>query len=172
MQQSTGIGWMLDRAVAIAGSKERSELLKGRKHYWQNKGNFNKNRLTLSTRFCSGFKDTKDIVYRYLPILFEHQICADLLKDGVNIISRRAPTLGNSLSPSLFQTGKIWSPTWLHCKGNYHCGGTGYPCCRHFIGGNVIRSHSTDREQKIQLFFNCNTKYVIHIITCKIYHVQ
>lgn len=33
------------------------------------------------------------IVPRYLPILFEEQICADLLRDGVNFVLRWPPHL-------------------------------------------------------------------------------
>lgn len=113
----------------------------------------------MSTPFSLKFGDIKNIVHRYLPIVFEDQTCADLLKDGINIFSRRAPTLGNSLSL-----------TYLHFRGNYCCGGTG--CCRHVNKVNAVCSYSAKREHKIQSFFNCNTNYVIYIITCKICYVQ
>lgn len=109
-------------------------------------------------------------LFRYLPILSKEQICADLLKDGINIVPRRVPTLGNSLSHSFFNSSKIQSFTWLHFKGNYCCGGTSCPCCRHVIKGNVVCSYSTEREHKS--FFNCNTKYVVYIIICKTCTVQ
>lgn len=126
---------MLDRACAISDSKNRSELLSksGCRKKDKKKQFFNKQRPTFSTFFSREFHDIRTIVHQYLPILFEDSVCADLLKDGINFIPRRAPTLGDSLSPSLFDPATIKSTTWLHFKGNYGCGVTGCLCCKHII---------------------------------------
>lgn len=49
-------------------------------------------------------------------------ICAEILKEGVNVVSHQAPTLGRSLSPSFLNRKPIKFLMWLHCKGCYKCG--------------------------------------------------
>lgn len=90
--------WMLDRALAKARWRDRSELLNKVVHQRRNKCN----KLTLSTPFSSEFYAIKQTFNRHLPALLSDDICSEIMREGVNIVPRRAPTLGHSLCPSCF----------------------------------------------------------------------
>lgn len=47
------------------------------------------------------------------------------------------------------------------------------PCCTHiFWGGNDFHSLVNKKLFDICAFYNCNTCYVIYMITCSLYHIQ
>lgn len=73
-------------------------------------------------------------------------------------VSLRAPTLGGTLSPSLYNSSKSCSD-WLQFKG---CS-----CCPHILKGDTIQVTTTDKSAKILPFINCNTRYLVYINTCK-----
>lgn len=60
------------------------------------------NKLTITTPFSVEFDSIKKIVYKYLPILCVDDVCAEILKTGVNVVSRRAPSLGRYLGGTKF----------------------------------------------------------------------
>lgn len=99
-------------------------------------------------------------------------ICSEILKTGVNIVLRWAPSLAGSLSPSFFLKKPTRSLTWLHCKGNYKCGAMECLCCPHVLGGNTFRSEVNGKEYILDSVHNCNTSYVIYLITCSFCHIQ
>lgn len=86
-------------------------------------------------------------------------------------MSRKAPSLGNLLSPSLFSS-KTSSNNWLSFKGTFRCGGQNCTYCSRIKGGDIIISSSTGKTHKIHSFANCNTRYVIYVITCTTCSVQ
>lgn len=47
-------------------------------------------------------KKIENIVERHFPILFGNSVYAQILSADVRVVSRHAPSLGNSLSPSYF----------------------------------------------------------------------
>lgn len=55
---------------------------------------------------------------------------------------------------------------------NFKCGSSGCPYCGHILGGNMFRASSNQREYEIKYFFNCNTNYVIYLVTCDICYLQ
>lgn len=80
-------------------------------------------RLTIITPFYSAkFDSVRSIILKRLSILCMELICAEILKEGVNVVSHQAPTLGRSLSPSFLNRKPIKFLMWLHCKGCYKCG--------------------------------------------------
>lgn len=62
--------------------------------------------------------------------------------------------------------------TWLHFKGNYKCGAHDGSCCDHILGGNTFQTTATQKEFEISSFYNCNTRYVVYLIICELYHIQ
>lgn len=63
---------------------------------------------TLTTPFSLG--KSRILSTDTLLILFEDQIYTDLLKDGINIVPRRPPTLRNSLSPTFLIQAQYSQP--------------------------------------------------------------
>lgn len=97
--------WMLNRALNIAKNKSREDLLNSNR---SKKIDSRINKLTLSTALSMEFSKVRAIINRYLPILYMDETCANILQNGIDIVSRRAPSLGQSLSPS-FHVNKITS---------------------------------------------------------------
>lgn len=81
------------------------------------------------------------------------------------------PPLSNVLSPSAFCPHGP-NRTWLDFVGNYRCGADICPCCLHTIVGDRFSSSVSGRSYTVGKYINCNTKYVIYLITCKDCHIQ
>lgn len=71
----------------------------------------------------------KSVVKKYMPMLENYMGTETALKDGYLCVARRAPTLGQELSPSLFNDNISSKPTWLQYKGSYPCGHKICICC-------------------------------------------
>lgn len=108
---------------------------------------------------------------KHLPVLYNDPIYSNILSKGIKIVSRRAPTLGRSLSPSLFSTNRTKS-NWLNFTGNFKCGIKTCNYCRYIKTGQLIKSCSNQKEFSIPVFINCNTKFVVYVITCTSCQVQ
>lgn len=62
--------------------------------------------------------------------------------------------------------------TWLQCTGSYKCGHNRYICCRHMHITKVFSSAVTGRKYNINKYINCNTLYVVYLITCQVCKLQ
>lgn len=83
----------------------------------------------------------------------------------------RAPTLGRSLSPSLFSS-KTVHHGWLTFKGTFKCGIKSCIYCGFIKTGQCVTSCSNSREFEIKSFMNCNTKHIVYVITCTLCNIQ
>lgn len=89
-----------------------------------------------------------------------------ILEEGVQFVSRRAPTLGCLISPSLF-TSSHPNHNWLSTKGFHSCGQAKCTVCQ--FAKNAQNFTSTvygTSSFSIRSYLNCNTKYVIYLVTC------
>ena len=124
-----------------------------------------------STPYSSEFNGIKSIVNKYLPILYGDTTYQHILEKGIKTVSRRAPTLGSKLSPSLFQSHNT-SMNWLQFQGTFKCGTNGCRYCKLIKTGQHVHSCSSEKSFPIKHFINCNTKFVIYVIGCSICKLQ
>lgn len=108
---------------------------------------------------------------KYLPILFNNSVYHEILSGGIRSVPRRAPTLGNSLSPSLFPRTQSGSH-WLHFKGNFKCGTRGCNYCRYIKKGEQVGSCTNGRTFNISSFINCKTRFLVYLITWDVCQIQ
>uniref|UniRef100_A0A803JV49 Helix-turn-helix domain-containing protein n=1 Tax=Xenopus tropicalis TaxID=8364 RepID=A0A803JV49_XENTR len=73
------------------------------------------------TIYSRQFYKIKKIIQNLLPVLLNDPQLAPVVVDGCKFVSRRAPTLGNYLSPTVLKSAKA-KATWLNIKGTYPCG--------------------------------------------------
>lgn len=90
--------WMLERALSIAKNKNREDLLSKQKRP-QNRYN---DKPTVVTPFSQEFYQIREMVNKYLPLLFEVESLMKILSGGINVIPSKARSLVTSLSPSCF----------------------------------------------------------------------
>lgn len=81
-----------------------------------------------STSHSFEFNRIKNTIEKYLPDIYNDPIYAQVLSKGFRAVSRRAPTIGRTLSPSLY-TSRPHRPHWLQFRGSHGCGGSTCPCC-------------------------------------------
>lgn len=55
-----------------------------------------------STPYIIEFEKIKKVIKKYLPVLTNDPIYAQISSNGIQVVPRRAPTLGRWLSPSLY----------------------------------------------------------------------
>lgn len=73
------------------------------------------------TPYSAEFDKIKKIIVKYLPVLCGDPIYSQILSKGIRTVSRRAPSHGRWLSPSLY-TSIAASTHWLQFKGTFKCG--------------------------------------------------
>ncbi|OCT78250.1 hypothetical protein XELAEV_18029359mg [Xenopus laevis] len=104
---------------------------------------------------------------KFLPILFDDEHFFRILSLGINVIPKRALTLRDMLSPSHFRSeGQKRDLGPLTSIGNYKCGSHRCITCKHMNVSKEFRSTVTGREFDIKGYINCNTTFVIYLITC------
>lgn len=113
----------LNRAQGIVEATPRQHLLTHKKN---RPGLFNT--LNFSTPFSMEFNKIRRIIERHILILFEDECYGKILVNSFKTVSRRAPSLAKSLSPSDFS-----SRTWLDFTGTFKCGKIGWPCSSRVI---------------------------------------
>lgn len=159
-----------NKTINRASTIPRETLLRDNKNKYKKKkfGN-NKNSFssqdvsTFSTPYSLEFTKIRNTVTKYLPILFNDPIYHEILSGGIRSVSRRTPTLGSFLSPSLFSCTQSGSH-WLHFKGNFRCGIRGCNYCRHIKKGKHIQSCTNGKTFDISSFINCNTCFLVYLI--------
>lgn len=163
----------INRALSIANKTPRANLLmdKPSNHSRRNRSEKSHFVPTFSTPYSAEFHKIKKIVTKYLPVLSNDHIYSQILNKGIRTVSRKAPSLGGLLSPSLY-ISKKQTAHWLQFKGTYRCGGRSCTYCPFIKGGDTVTSTSTGKSYKIQSFINCNTRYIVYVITCTICSIQ
>lgn len=154
--------WSLNRDYNFTKNRYGTEILQ------ENKKSRCKERMIHHCFFSYNleFRQIGNIVNKYLPILFNNHTCSDILGYGINIVSRKACSLSNILSPSF-----LTSVSSQSTNGNLRCGPPQCSCCLH-MSGDLIWWTSNSRPFKIKGFYNCNTKYVIYMVICRICSIQ
>lgn len=168
----------INRAFLRANAIPRDTLLGDNRNKHKNKKfGKNKNSLSLqnvptfSTPYSLEITKIRNTVTKYLPILCNDPVYHEILSGGIRSVSRRAPTLGSSLSPSLF-LGTQPGAYWLYFKGNFKCGIRGCNYCHHIKKGKQVRSCTNGKSFDISSFINCNTRFLIYLITCDVCQIQ
>lgn len=125
------------------------------------------------TTYSMQYQDIVKIVKQCLPILYADKALYDVHQRGCSFSSKKCPTLGSVLSPSLFRSQtRQSSHTWLNVTGSYPCGhGTCRQCCRH-NKSKTVTSFSTGRVYSRKNYINCHSKHVIYVIKCKACQMQ
>lgn len=89
-----------------------------------------------------------------------------IFENGYKCVAKKAPTLRQILSPSLFVNKPPTERSWLAQKGTYRCGHTRCRCCTLLDTTNTIVSSSNHSVHEMKQYINCNTRNIIYLITC------
>lgn len=111
--------WTLSRAKHRVANMSRDILLREKDNTCQKIDGDNS--ITFSTTYSKQYREIVRIVQTHLPIL----LAEDKIRDAIGqvcCVSRRAPTLGIIISPSLFIGTNSTQPTWLKTKVFLRCG--------------------------------------------------
>ncbi|OCT88511.1 hypothetical protein XELAEV_18017138mg [Xenopus laevis] len=109
------------------------------------------------TSYSKQYYEIKRIVKKYLPILNGDDKLQTVLQHGCKFVVCCAKTLGNILSPSDVTVTRN-ARTWLNTTGSFSCGAT--------------RCIYTRKVYKIRNGINCNTLFVIYLLTCLKCNIQ
>lgn len=156
--------WSVNRACNIVENIDRQNLLKEK-----NKSTGSADVIppvTFTTTFSPVYKQVTGIIKKYLPILNNNSNLQEILKNGVRFVSKKAPTLGDKISPSLFLTPNTNPTTWLDVKGFFKCGHTKCTACNYAKITKDFVSCNNGKKSSIVSYINCNTKNVVYLISC------
>ncbi|OCT80527.1 hypothetical protein XELAEV_18027338mg [Xenopus laevis] len=124
------------------------------------------------TTYSKQFYKIKRIVKKYLPVLNGDEKLRVVMENGCRFVTRRARTLGNMLSPSDV-CEKLNSPkNWLSTVGTYRCGASRCVTCKYIDKSLEFTSSSTAYIYRNKCYINCNTTYVVYLLTCKKCNIQ
>lgn len=118
------------------------------------------------------YSQVSQIIKKHLPILQGDPILSEVLKDGVSIVSKKAPSLADFLSPSLAVASNDTKHTWLMHRGCFKCASSRCTVCKYIDVSSTFESMATGQMYAIKQFVNCNTSYVVYLITCTLCSVQ
>ncbi|XP_056390615.1 uncharacterized protein LOC130284359 [Hyla sarda] len=153
------------RAIKIAAEKNRNELIKTQNT--KSLSDETSKPIIFSTQYYSTeFRSVQKIIDKHMPILHTDPGVREALESGYMCVSRRAPTLGQMLSPSLFTDGPTKKPTWLKHTGSYKCCANRCVCCSYIHNSNTFVSCSNKDSFVIKQYINCSTSGVIYLFTC------
>lgn len=105
----------------------RQDLLKDKKS--PSKGKVKISPLLFSPLSAINTDQSLSIIKRHLPMLLVEDSLKHTLREGVRFVSRRAPTLANVVSPSMFTSATQQSETWLTTNGFFRCGHRSCTAC-------------------------------------------
>lgn len=95
-----------------------------------------------------------------------------IFQNPVKFVAKKASSIGNIVSPSLFLSDMKLNETWLNTQGFFKCGHHRCKACAHVTVTKEFTSFSTHKIYPIKQFINCNTKMFIYLISCTICRVQ
>ncbi|OCT94206.1 hypothetical protein XELAEV_18011874mg [Xenopus laevis] len=119
------------------------------------------------TTYSKQFYKFKKIVQKYLPVLNGDEKLRKVMENGCGYVTQRARKLGNILLPS-----DVCDRTWLSTVGTYCCGATRCVTCSYMEKSSEFVSNSTNIRYNNKCYFNCNTTYVVYLLTCKKCNIQ
>lgn len=91
---------------------------------------------------------------------------------GIRFVRTKATTLGSLLSPTPFSTSTNPNRNWLSTTGFSGCGHKICTACKYAENCGSFQSRSNRSTHRIRSLINCNTKFVIYLITCSICNIQ
>lgn len=92
--------------------------------------NNQKKPIVFSMSYSIEYKQICGIIKQYILLLVNDPSMESALKDGYLCVARRAPTLRQELSPSLFSySGDKHKPIFLQYKDTFPCGHKRRVCC-------------------------------------------
>lgn len=150
--------WMLRRAEQKVSCVSRDALLKDK---YVNKAIDHQTFTVFSTSYSKNYNNICGIINTHLPILKADPAVRKVLADGFKCVAKRAPTLGNSLCPSLVQSANQHKLTWLTHTGCYKCSHSICTCCKYVTISQNFTTLNTVLNYKIKQFINCNTTHVV-----------
>lgn len=157
--------WMIERTKSKIKHKTRQSLIHKQKEFTPKSNKL----ITFSTMYSREYKYITKILKDNLPILKQDPIVSDILDQGVRCVARKAPSLANKLSPSLFINNM--NTTVQSRKRNVFSNVEGSDVGCADMPDHKI--HSTGRSTyKIKSHINCNSQYVVYIIGCDLCNVQ
>lgn len=131
----------------------------------------NRNKIHFVTTYSRQYNQIVAIVKKCLPILYVDKTLYDILQQGYSFSSRRAPTLGSILSPSLFHPHHP-PRTWLSTTGSFPCGTSTCRQCRRHRKTKTVTSFSTGKTYTLKHFINCSSKSVVYVVECSACQIQ
>ncbi|OCT76186.1 hypothetical protein XELAEV_18031381mg [Xenopus laevis] len=173
----------LQKAFLSALKLDRKDLIKGKERINQNRqvqnsvsiedhsGRIMKKtrkdtqKIIISTKYSAQFNKIKHLLNKHLPILYGDPVFRQLLEPGIQVVARRAPTLGMKLAPSMFNK-ESRSNTWLDNPGMFKCGSKRCVTCGAVQVSEIFTCSKTKETYQIRSYINCNTKSVVYLITC------
>lgn len=162
--------WTLTKAKARVAHLNRQNLLV--EHTHNTRQTTQTNSLTFSTTYSRQFNNIVNIVKKHLPILSVENSLREVLDEGIRFVSRRAPTIANKVSPSMYRSVSSDRPTWLSTVGFFKCGHRNCTACGFAKITRSFKSCSNGNEYAIRSYINCNTKNVVYLVTCTACAVQ
>lgn len=126
-----------------------------------------------STPYSRQYGKICNIIKKYMPILLYDPSLEKVMKGGYRCVARKAPTLGKTVSPSLFlQANNSDNSTWLSYKGSVGCGHRICTCCTVMTKISSITSFANGNSFNIQHYINCNSRNIIYVINCNSCQLQ
>lgn len=153
--------WLLEQTHSKVLKMDREVLLQHK----QGRDRQNKP-VVFSTGYSIEYPQVCNIVKKYMPLLENDSSTEQVFKDGYKCVSRRASTLRNKLSPSLFCDSAPPKPTWLQHRGTYPCGHNICICCSVLTVSDRIQSYTNGSNFVTNQYINCNSKNIIYLISC------
>lgn len=158
--------WMLDQAKSRVRSTPREQLLLESETIGckQNRQQC----MVLSTPFSSEFKYILDIILRYLPYLDLDPAFSEILKGGCKIVAQKGNYFGQYASPE---------PCSDQPSCNTHLAQPSNAVTI-FASAAVLSTYltrlsmCTQRSYKIKHYINCNTSYIVYLMSCSLCNEQ
>lgn len=122
--------------------------------------------IIFSTQYSEYYKSVTQVIKRHLPIFSSHDNLRHILQNGIEFVSRRAKTIGNIVSHSMYLKEDYHAQTWLHTNGSFPCGHKLCTACKHTSKTESFLSIKSRKKYTINYFLNCYTKNVVYLITC------
>lgn len=124
--------------------------------------------ITFCTSYSPQYKEITSIIQKHIPILYADETMIDIITTPMKCVSRRACTIGNLVSPSMVQMDNSNRP-WLYTAGFFKCGHKKCKACLHAQITKEMPKSAEIPERRIYpicSYINCNSTYVVHMITC------
>ncbi|OCT57287.1 hypothetical protein XELAEV_18003724mg [Xenopus laevis] len=123
-------------------------------------------RISFITQYSRQYKKIVKTVKKFLPILYADRDFCKALDPGIGCVARRAYTLGDSLSPSLFKEKNSSKQDFLRHSGCFKFGHNRCVTCKYLKVSGEFNSTVTTTTYKIKHYINCCSKGIVYLITC------